>query len=86
MKPEPKEAVKRGSHPELYIMLNAGISPLILVEKFNYSKGTVYSYNKKLKVALKKVEEIFESTYANQPIKKPIQKKSSSHTYEKSAK
>ena len=71
-----KEPRQRGGRPELFLLLNIGISPNLLIDEFGYSKGTVYSYNRKLKKAVKNIEIMFSQHMLTSRPKKPLLKKS----------
>ena len=50
--------IKRSTtKPEIYLLLNAGLTPKQIIAK-GFTQGTVYSYNKKYKVALEKFKEL----------------------------
>jgi hypothetical protein len=50
--------IKRSStKPEIYLLFNAGLTPKQVIAK-GFTQGTVYSYNKKYKIALVKFKEL----------------------------
>lgn len=48
---------KNKSKPELYLLLDAGLTPKNLIER-GYSKATVYAYNKRYKIAKEKTKKL----------------------------
>jgi hypothetical protein len=53
-----KIAECRQSHPEIFILLALGITPVSLI-KSGYSSNTVYKYNRQLPLVKKNIEKAF---------------------------
>ncbi len=54
-----KEANKRQSRPEIYVLLTLGIKPDVLIKK-GYSKATIYAYNRKVKDVRERLNKLLQ--------------------------